>query len=231
MPHMAPDADAQEAWERLLAAERRLQGIVPEAVLVGGTAAALHAGHRISLDGDHVLGDLRERFPDVLKRLESTAGWKTERIQPPVLILGSLDGCLTGLRQQIRARPLEVERRRDLKVPTLPEMVRIKAWLCLTRNTTRDLLDTVALLETLGEARLADAFSSFDSIYERGPGGGLPLVELIERLSEARPTDQARVDLRSYRSVKPPWNDLDSVTERARSWAGRLARLALEEGG
>ncbi len=42
-------------WERLLAAERHLQSLVPGAVLVGGTAAALHAGHRKSLDGDHVL--------------------------------------------------------------------------------------------------------------------------------------------------------------------------------
>jgi hypothetical protein len=31
-------------WERLLAAERHLQSLVPGAVLVGGTAAALHAG-------------------------------------------------------------------------------------------------------------------------------------------------------------------------------------------
>ena len=35
-------------WERLLSAERHLQAILPDAVLVGGTAAALHAGHRVS---------------------------------------------------------------------------------------------------------------------------------------------------------------------------------------
>ena len=32
-------------WEKLLAAERHLQALVPGAVLVGGTAAALHAEH------------------------------------------------------------------------------------------------------------------------------------------------------------------------------------------
>jgi hypothetical protein len=42
-------------WERLLAAERHLQALVPGSALVGGTAAALHAGHPRSLDGDHVL--------------------------------------------------------------------------------------------------------------------------------------------------------------------------------
>jgi hypothetical protein len=38
-------------WERLLAAERHLQALVPGSVLVGGTAAAIHASHRQSLDG------------------------------------------------------------------------------------------------------------------------------------------------------------------------------------
>jgi hypothetical protein len=35
-------------WERLLAAERHIQHLVPGAILVGGTAAAIHAEHRIS---------------------------------------------------------------------------------------------------------------------------------------------------------------------------------------
>ena len=56
--------DGPSDWERLLAAERHLQALLPDAVLVGGTAAALHAGHRLSLDGDHVLADLRDRFDE-----------------------------------------------------------------------------------------------------------------------------------------------------------------------
>lgn len=46
---------------------------------MGGTAAALHAGHRRSHDADHVLEDLRERFDHVLAHLERAAGWQTER--------------------------------------------------------------------------------------------------------------------------------------------------------
>ena len=95
-------------WERLLAAERHLQALIPEAVLVGGTAAALHVGHRESLDGDHVLTDLRERFDQVLEELDR-----------PVVILGRLDGILTGIRQLRRARPLETEEIAGLRVPTL----------------------------------------------------------------------------------------------------------------
>ena len=49
-------------WEALLSSAAHLQRIVPEAVLVGGTAAASFAHHRVSLDHDHTLGDLRLRF-------------------------------------------------------------------------------------------------------------------------------------------------------------------------
>ena len=41
-------------WEAVLAAAARLQTLVPDAVLVGGTAAAYHARHRVSFDDDHV---------------------------------------------------------------------------------------------------------------------------------------------------------------------------------
>ena len=50
----------------ILRAAARLQELIPDAVLVGGTAAAYHASHRLSLDDDHVLVDLRDRFDDVL---------------------------------------------------------------------------------------------------------------------------------------------------------------------
>src|SRR4029453_667403 len=140
-------------WERLLAAERHLQHLVPGAVLVGGTAAALHGSHRVSMDGDHVLADL-----------------------------GQLDGILTGIRQLRRTRPLDTEEIAGLRVQTLAEMARIKAWLLATRHTVRDYLDTVVLLERLGEAGAAEAFAPFDDIY-RQLGGSSALTEVAERLA------------------------------------------------
>ncbi len=113
----------------VLAAAARLQQVVPDAVLVGGTAAAHHAGHRISFDDDHVLTDLQHRFDAVLQALEDTTGWVTSRVRPQVLILGSLNGVETGVRQLIRRRPLETEvgsfGGRSLQVPTIAEIFRI----------------------------------------------------------------------------------------------------------
>lgn len=223
MPH---DPQPLPDWERLLAAERHLQQLLPSAVLVGGTAAALHAQHRQSHDGDHVLTDLRVRFDEVLAALESAAGWTTDRVQRPVLVLGSLDGILTGIRQLRRTRPLDTEILAGLRVPTLPEMARIKAWLLATRNTVRDYLDSVVLFERLGEAALLAAMRDFDAIYQQ-PNGSSPLAEVVERLAAAQPGDRAAVDLLSYRGLVAPWSDWHHLEARGRHWARVLAPLAL----
>ena len=81
--------------------------MVPDAVLVGGSAAALYAGHRDSYAHDHVLADLRERFDIVLEALESEGEWVTNRVVPGKVILGQLGDIEAGVRQMIRTRPLE----------------------------------------------------------------------------------------------------------------------------
>jgi len=216
-------------WERLLAAERHLQALVPGTVLVGGTAAALHAGHRKSLDGDHVLEDLRPRFDAVLAALEAAAGWQTARVQRPVAILGRLDGVMTGVRQLRRASPLESEVISGLRVPTLAEMARIKAWLLATRHTLRDYLDAVVLLERLDDRGAVEACASLDALYPQ-EGGGSVLSEVIERLAAAAPSDASDVDLSRYKGLVAPWNDWAHLSARGRHFAAVLAEGQLAGG-
>ena len=102
-------------WERLLSAERHLPLPVLGTVLVGGTAAAMDAGHRFSADGDHVLQDLRPHFEGILASLEAAAGWQTQRVVPPVLILGNLHGIPTGIRQLRRIAPLQTEKNTTMR--------------------------------------------------------------------------------------------------------------------
>jgi hypothetical protein len=149
--------DILPEWERVLSAAAHLQRILPGAVLVEGSAAAVYAGHRLSTDADHVLTDLRKRSDQVLADLEAVAGWKTARIRRPVQILSSLDGIETGVQQLIREQPLETTQieyqGQTITLPTEAEMLRIKAVLILQRNATRDYLDFVALADHMGDER------------------------------------------------------------------------------
>ena len=203
-------------WELVLSAAARLQSILPEAVLVGGTASAIHAGHRFSRDADHVLTDLRMRFDEVLGQLESVAGWTTARIQRPVQILGNLDGIETGVRQLIRDAPLETTildyRGEPLTVPTEAEILRIKGVLILKRNATRDYLDFVALAEHMGDQKVAQALQSFDKLY-RQENGESPLQQLQVQLANALPYDLDEVlpELPEYKNLAPKWQNWDMV--------------------
>lgn len=225
-------------WQAVLAAATHLQRLLPDAVLVGGTAASTHAGHRVSFDDDHVLADLRERFDDVLSHLEEQDGWITSRVNRPVLILGSLDGIETGVRQLIRRRPLEIEEVEGptgpIRVPTLPEMLRIKAWLVLRRNATRDYLDVVALAGRLGDDQAARVALELDDYYEDqvGAGGRRIATQLARQLAEPAPYDLSEVDLRSYRRLEPRWREWSAVTDASAALAAAmLTALAEEEAG
>jgi len=223
------DPDLNAVFE----AAAHLQELVPDAVLVGGTAAAFHAGHRVSFDDDHVVADLRSRFDEVLAALEETDGWVTARVKRPVLILGSLDGIETGIRNLIRTRPLEVEDAsiggRIVRIPTLAEITRIKAWLCLMRNATRDYIDFVALAKRMGEAEAAVVVGAMDDYYEDqvGPGSRRVATQVAKQLADPRPFDMSGIDLSAYRKLDNRWQDWAAVADVCRRVAVRVLDQAV----
>ncbi|MDR2354003.1 MAG: hypothetical protein LBF22_12795 [Deltaproteobacteria bacterium] len=201
-------------WDLLLSSAARLQRILPEAVLVGGTAAALYAEHRVSSDADHVLVDLRDRFDEVLHELEAVTGWKEAKVTRPVQVLGSLDGIETGVRQLIRVKPLETAilkyKGLELTVPTEAEILRIKAFLILKRNATKDYVDFMALADHLGVEPSATALGSLDSLYPQKSGESA-LQQLLAQLSNALPYDLKNIDLSNYKNLDKRWNNFDKV--------------------
>ncbi len=215
-------------WETLLAHAARLQTQVPGAVLVGGTAAAMHARHRYSVDHDHVLPDLPLRFDAALRALESTVGWKTRRRVRGKLLLGEVDQIAAGLRHQRRAQPLEtidveLGDGRRLRLPTVEEMLRIKAFLVVDRNATRDYLDVAALSFSLGLPRSATALERLGDLYAEFAGeGGDILTSLLVRLSNPAPYDLTDVDLGEYKGIVPPWSDWRAVGEQCADLAVAL---------
>jgi hypothetical protein len=201
-------------WEQVLAAAAHLQRILPDAVLVGGTASAVYARHRLSTDADHVVTDLRLRFDQVITELEAVAGWRTARVTRPVQILGNLDGIETGVRQLIRDTPLETNRveinGQHITLPTAAEILRIKGVLILKRNATRDYLDFVALADHLGDDDVVKALRDFDHLYPQ-PNGESALQQLQIQLAQPLPYDLDEVDLAEYKNLTPRWDDWRDV--------------------
>ena len=142
------------------------------------------------------------------------------------MILGSLDGIQSGIRQLRRKQPLAYEVVDGLRVPTLPEMARIKAWLLATRHTVRDYLDLVVLLDRLGDEGTMNALRDLDTLYEQDNGASV-LVEVVDRLARAEPSDQDRIDLSTYRGLKAPWNAWEHLKARGRYFGQLLAPLSL----
>lgn len=215
-------------WETLLAHAATLQTHVPGAILVGGTAAALHAGHRFSFDHDHVVTELARNYDAAIVSLESIIGWRTRRRIRGKLILGQRDGIDAGLRNQRRAAPLETTTvelpdGRRLRIPTVGEMLRIKAFLVVERNATRDYLDVAALAHHLGLARSAAALRPMNEMYGEFAGeNGDILASLTVRFTHPEPYDLAEVDLSEYKGIVPPWNDWAAVLDQCRALAEAL---------
>ena len=226
-----------QGLETVLESAARLQQVVPGAVLVGGSAAALYAGHRTSSDHDHVLPDLVERYQLVLEACEATEGWATNvrASSPPYTILGTLGGVEAGLRQLRRTRPLEVMETplpsgATVRVPTLAETLRVKAYLVVQRNQVRDYLDVAALADHAGEAEAAPILVGIDDFYtDRSGEHGSVATMLVERLANPAPRDTRVLDqLDRYKALRPRWRDWSAVRAVCLSLARRMVDFAGE---
>ena len=215
--------------EEVLRSAARLQELVPDAVLVGGTAAALYAGHRDSTDHDHVVADLSDRFDAVLDALESDPDWILNRATPGKIILGSLGDIETGIRQLIRRRPLETQAvtiadGTSLIVPTPAETLRIKAYLIVKRNQTRDFLDVAALSDRFGTDWSAGVLAGIDDYYDASAGDGTAVAsQLVRQLGEPRPRDDRTVgQLAAYKKLAVRWQSWQSVVAQCQALADAM---------
>ncbi len=231
-----PESDAPELARpelvRVLESAARLQEVVPDAVLVGGSAAALWANHRLSHDRDHVLQDLSDRFDAVLEAIEATDGWVTNRVTPGKIILGELGDIESGVRQLIRNRLLEVTEvelpsGHVLRVPTPDETLRIKGYLIVRRNQVRDYLDVAALSDRYGIAHAADVLRHIDTYYsdQRGPESEAVATQLARQLADPRPADVRTIgQLGRYKGLDARWTDWGNVTDVCRSLAVEIVQ-------
>ncbi len=222
----------------VLRSAARLQAVVPDAVLVGGAAAALYAGHRESFDHDHVLVDLQGRYAEILTAVEATDGWVTSvrASSPPLTLLGRLGGIEAGLRQLRRSQPLEVETvdvdGHSLRVPTAAETLRVKGYLVVQRNQVRDYLDVVGLADRLSTAFAAETLAGIDAYYQdRSDAPDGVATAVVQRLSDPNPRDvRVTEQLPSYKGLDRRWHRWADVVSACQELADAILDT-IEAGG
>lgn len=162
----------------------------------------------------------------VLEALESEGEWVTNRVQAGKVILGRLGDIEAGVRQMMRSRPLEtleavLPSGRSVRAPTAEETLRVKAFLIVRRNQTRDYLDVVALAERHGAQPAADVLAGIDDYYtdQHGEGRGVA-AQLLRQLADPRPKDVSVTrELGAYRNLDARWTDWQAVRDACKAIA------------
>lgn len=173
-----------------------------------------------------MVASLRDRFDVILDALEREGEWVTNRTAYGRIILGELGGIETGIRQLIRARPLETEQYnlpdgRTLTIPTADEILRVKAFLIVKRNQARDYLDVAALADRFGIERAASTLSRIDEFYaDRNPEEGTVAVQVAAQLADPHPKDSRTTGrLTDYKGLAARWHDWGQVVSVCRQVA------------
>jgi hypothetical protein len=204
---------------KVIEAGARMNQVVPEGVALGGAVCALYAQHRLSIDVDFVLEDLRDRFDEVRDRLLDYPGWREARIRPPYLILGSVEQVEIGFRQLRRKAPIETQtvstEKGPLTIPTLEEMLRIKAFLAYERNYVRDFFDFAELAVRLSSESVVQSLLVLDEKmgWENRPS---VLLETVKALVQCQPRDLEEQGYASLRLIGPrlkSWEEVKSVCQ------------------
>lgn len=217
--------------QKLYQSAAKLQQVAPDAVMVGGSAAVFYASHRISFDHDHVIENLQGRYDAVLEAVMGLDGWSTNprASKPPMTIMESLDGYQVGLRNLRRKTPLEVQELLlpngdTLRIPTIEEVLRTKAFLIVQRNQVRDFLDVAAVSTQMGISSACHTLLQIDSFYTEFTGtDGSVLSELVCMLAEPDPADSRNKDaLSQYKGAVAGWDSWDRVEATCKELAACL---------
>ena len=100
-----------------------------------------------------------------------------------------------------------------MPIPTAAEILRIKAWLALRRNQTRDYLDIAALATHIGLDEAAAVLAGIDGYYaDINTRPEAVATQLVRQLADPRPRDaEVTTQLASYKALDRRWHDWPAV--------------------
>jgi len=104
-----------------------------------------------------------------------------------------------------------------LWIPTLAELIRVKAYLLSDRRAVRDFIDVCALVRTAGPAAALAAMDSFDALYAGVSTAG-PLLAFADAAHDD-PVDLEDFDPGGWRALAPAYRDLPVVLDEVRKFS------------
>ena len=111
-------------------------------------------------------------------------------------------------------------------------MLRIKAYLVITRNTVRDFLDVAALSDTIGIDASLDALASLDRLYPQDGDRGAVRHQLLRQLAGPHPIEEeagVELDMSEYKDIDPRWASWSAVTARCLRLSVAMGEAVAEE--
>jgi hypothetical protein len=116
-----------------------------------------------------------------------------------------------------------------IRLPTVGETLRIKTFLMVDRNATRDYLDVAALSVSLGLRKSAMALERMNEIYSEFAGErGDMLTSALVKLAAPDPYDLTD-DLTEDKGIIAPWNNWRAVQTQCASFAAAILSEPLAE--
>lgn len=129
-------------------------------VLAGGTALALfYLQHRVSVDLDFVpvAGEDEIKLKEALRGCLSKKGYTTQRARHSNQFI--VQSNITSVKVEVFTpdeKVKKIEKRivdgREILIPSLDDLLRMKLLACSQRNKARDLFDVVAILMKTGQS-------------------------------------------------------------------------------
>jgi predicted nucleotidyltransferase component of viral defense system len=181
------------------------KGISRAFYLGGGTAIALHLGHRVSVDLDFFTPDHFENN-DLESELQNFRTYRRERLANDTL-LGALEDLRISFfryRYRLLETPVEIL---GTKILQLPDLAAMKIEAIAQRNTKRDFIDLYFLAREAGITP-ENALDYHKSKYE---GLDINLSHLVLSLSFFDEADEDPMP----KMIKPVnWNDVKKYFQR-----------------
>lgn len=111
-----------------------------------------------------------------------------------------------------------------MTVPTAAETLRIKGYLVVKRNQTRDYIDVAALSDQFGIRESAAVLNTLDRYYDATVGDKTAVAsQLLRQLGEPRPKDsQTTKQLSHYRNLTPRWASWSAVVGQCKKIADAM---------